>query len=138
MKKIDLPLFAYTLDEKESVLFDRINNPDPIGMLLHAMIKKHKLRRALLIGTGDWFRALCMAHAGAWVVTLSDKPTLPTRNGVLTAYKDKVFQVVQSPKEYLTHRESRWDIICTDEEDTSLYMDIFNKFLVTKLCVYEK
>lgn len=130
------------LNEKEKILFSKClgkDNPHiEVGLLAYLLVKRNKLRRALEIGTNSWFTSLCMALGGAWVVTLSNKPTLPGRFGVLTAYKDKVFQVNQNPKIYIGSREAKWDIIVINEGEKEYLNDRYTKYMIHGGLVYEK
>lgn len=121
-------------------VFDRLDIHDKNYIIPYLLVKRNKLRRILEIGTDTWLRSLSMAQAGGWVVTLNDKPSVPGHYGVFNAYKDRVFQVIQRPKDYLAYRNNPWDLIVTDEEDLSLYMDRFTKYLVSIAngVIYEK
>lgn len=128
------------LTEKEIALFEKSAKNHPqikIGMDLYALVKQNKLKRVLEIGTGDWFFSLSMSLGGAWVVSLNDKLSSASWYGIMNSYQDKVFQVVESPRDYLSQRKSRWDVIFVNatvldisDETLRLISKLFNNYLV--------
>lgn len=129
MKYIDIKDFlierGWELTDREKELWEKASGgltrkrpskrPDlERGILLYAIIKRNKLKRALDVGTAGWFSALSMAYAGAWVVTLDTENHSPMNLGIFNAYRDRVFQVVGRSQDYLNGRESTWDIAFID------------------------
>lgn len=126
------------LSDKEKMLFEKSCKSHPHkrdAMKLYSLVKKGKLKRALEIGTGDWLYSLCMALGGAWVVTLNEKPSSPAWFGILNSYQDKVFQVIEKPRHYLSSRENLWDIIVINtavtEGDIEQISKKFSSYLVS-------
>lgn len=153
MEKIDIKDYlsqkGWDLSEKELTLFERCTGgltkdratgrPDlERGILLYTLVKRNKIKKALDIGTAKWFSALSMAIGGAWVVTLDIRPTTPTNWGIMNAYSDKVFQVVQRSQDYLHWHATDWEIVFVDgdheyegvKKDLQLIKDHFTKYLV--------
>lgn len=128
----------FVVTEKEKVLFDRCVKDKELrdkGMQLYCLIKRNKLRRALEIGTGDWFYTLCMGLGGAWVVSLSNRVTSPAHYGILNSYQDRVFQIQDSPKNYLSEHHKPWDVIFLNEseykvKDYNIFIKHFTSYLV--------
>lgn len=130
------------LTDRELALFEKSSKGNPNkrhALEIYALVKQNKVKRALDIGTGDWFMALSMALGGAWVVTLDTKKTTPAWFGILNSYQDKVFQVIESPRQYLSNRKNLWDLIFVNLDNYPNFSDevlenlirVQGKYLIT-------
>ena len=84
MKSININDYVKLTDEEinwfQENMFDikEPRRPDlERGMLLYYLCKKHKVKKALDIGTASFFSAKSMAHSGAKVDTIDVKGSMP-------------------------------------------------------------